>query len=118
MMDDSLIAASPARFCKWNIRRSEAIVAKFMQGFTDPTTKASGLIAALPGAGKELFDASPAVFQEAFWELMTGGKPPATIAIVSEEPFIPWELMVPNGLHGWPLDFQGQGGSPVHDDLR
>ncbi|RDJ05081.1 CHAT domain-containing protein [Rhizobium grahamii] len=82
----------------WNLsERSEAIVAKFMQGFTDPATKASGLIAALRGAGKELFDASPAVFQEAFWELMTGGKPLVTIAIVSEEPFIPWELMVPNG---------------------
>ncbi|MBY5533632.1 CHAT domain-containing protein [Rhizobium leguminosarum] len=82
----------------WNLsERSEAIVAKFMQGFTDPTTKTSGLIAALRGAGKELFDASPIVFQEAFWEMMAGGKPLATIAIVSEEPFIPWELMVPNG---------------------
>ncbi|MFY9821568.1 MAG: CHAT domain-containing protein [Thermoanaerobaculia bacterium] len=51
---------------------------------------------ALIGAGMKLFKAAPALFQKVFWELVDSGKPPKTISIVTQEPHIPWELMVPN----------------------
>jgi hypothetical protein len=51
---------------------------------------------ALIGAGMKLFKAAPALFQKVFWELVDSGKPPKTISIVTQEPYIPWELMVPN----------------------
>ncbi|MGD0129444.1 MAG: CHAT domain-containing protein [Terriglobia bacterium] len=53
-------------------------------------------VAALCAAGIDLFDASPAVFQEVFWNLVDGRKPLETILIVSEEMTFPWELMIPN----------------------
>lgn len=49
----------------------------------------------LRSAGFQLFEASPPVFQRLFWELIDSGKPPKTISILTEEPYLPWELMVP-----------------------
>jgi len=51
---------------------------------------------ALLGAGMKLFQAAPSQFQRVFWELVDSGKSPKTISIVTQEPYIPWELMVPN----------------------
>jgi hypothetical protein len=56
--------------------------------------------AALLGAGKKFFEAAPPVFRDAFWQLVDAGKPPASIAIISEEPYLPWELMVPHRRQG------------------
>jgi hypothetical protein len=49
----------------------------------------------LLGAGQELFEASPKHFRDAFWELIRRKAPLKTIYILSEEPHVPWELMVP-----------------------
>jgi hypothetical protein len=50
--------------------------------------------AALLAAGVEFFNTSPSVFRNAFWRLVEA-KRLRTILIMSEDPNIPWELMVP-----------------------
>jgi hypothetical protein len=75
--------------------RAGEIVAGFMANFTAPGKSKAQLLAALRGAGVRLFEASPQAFQEAYWKLMDEGTPPETIAVVSEEPYFLWELMIP-----------------------
>src|SRR5262249_2442787 len=72
------------------------LVKGIMDKFATQRNAGLGLIAELKGAGKILFDASPELFQEAFWELLKEEIPVRTIAIVTAEPFIPWELMIPH----------------------
>ncbi|MGO7689956.1 CHAT domain-containing protein [Rhizobium ruizarguesonis] len=82
----------------WNLSdRSEAIVSGFMQRFTDDNTPPTQLVAELIGAGKLLFEASPSIFQKAYWDLAGQDGSVKSIAVVSEEAFVPWELMVPTG---------------------
>lgn len=80
----------------WNLpEAAESIVLSLMERFTTDATTSNMLLAELRGAGRQLYDASPTIFQQAFWELVDAGHTVKTIAIVSEEPFIPWELMTP-----------------------
>ncbi|MBR0850727.1 CHAT domain-containing protein [Bradyrhizobium diazoefficiens] len=76
------------------------IVTGFMDRFTSDQTPSDMLTDELRGAGKQLFAASPRVFQRALWALIDAKAPISTIAIVSEEPFFPWELMVPHRIVG------------------
>jgi hypothetical protein len=79
----------------WNLPSSaQSLVSGFMNKFT-ASTKSSQMIAELVGAGKLLFEAAPENFRRAFWALIDGNRPLTSIAIVSEEAYIPWELMVP-----------------------
>jgi hypothetical protein len=64
--------------------------------FTTPGLKDDLRVANLTGAGIGLFKAAPKHFKEAFWQLLDGGHPLRSISIVSIEPYMPWELMVPN----------------------
>lgn len=83
----------------WILRDvTQKIVEGFMDKFTSEKTEKEQLISELSGAGVLLFEASPEIFQKVFWELIDKGVPISTIAIVSEEPFIPWELMIPSRL--------------------
>jgi hypothetical protein len=85
--------------CSWILNDStQKVVEGFMGKFTAADTKKAQLISELSGAGMLLFNAAPQLFQQVFWELVDRRLPLATIAIVSEEPFIPWELMIPNRL--------------------
>jgi hypothetical protein len=80
----------------WNLQSTtQQLVSGFMARFTAAGTPRTQLIAELKGVGTILFDSSPEVFREVFWALIDANKPLKTIAIVSAEPFIPWELMIP-----------------------
>jgi hypothetical protein len=59
----------------------------------ETATGTTGRIAALTGAGISMFEATPSRFQELFWRFVDTN--PKTILVISEEPYIPWELMVP-----------------------
>jgi hypothetical protein len=67
-----------------------------MKEFTAGTATNRARIASLKGAGRKLFKVAPKLFRDAFWELMDSKIAVKNIAIVSEEPFIPWELMIPH----------------------
>lgn len=83
----------------WRLRSLAAdLVKEAMARFTAGNSSDFARTKALLGAGVQFFKASPALFQKVFWELMDAGKPLRTISIVTEEPSIPWELMVPTRL--------------------
>lgn len=71
------------------------IVTQFMQDFTDENRDNQERFLSLRGAGISLFEQAPPIFQKVFWELVDSGKPLRSIYVVSEDPFTPWELMVP-----------------------
>jgi hypothetical protein len=82
----------------WNLPGgAEQLVRSHMKAFTRKRSEqeAGALVAELRGAGIALFKAAPRAFQTLFWELVDAKKLPREISIVSEEPYIPWELMIP-----------------------
>jgi hypothetical protein len=81
---------------KWNLNgKAQDIVLGYFSQFTSAPDNPRRL-ASLRGAGLDLFEAAPAHFKEAFWGIIDAQKPLRTISIVSQEPFIPWELMIPS----------------------
>jgi hypothetical protein len=79
--------------------RLESGTKRFVEGYMDAFTSASaaGRSSALVGAGRQLFRATPIEFQEAFWRIVeSGSKPLETVLVVTSEPYVPWELMIPN----------------------
>lgn len=80
----------------WNLKKvTSEIVSSYMDNFTSSAKTKPQLIAALRGAGINLFRTSPINFKEAFWRLLDYGLSPKTIHVVTEEPHYLWELMVP-----------------------
>lgn len=74
--------------------KAEAFVKGYFEEFTKEASNEERL-SGLRGAGRGLFEAAPPHFIEAFWAIIDAGLPLKSIYVVSEEPFVPWELMMP-----------------------
>lgn len=73
---------------------TDVIVRSYMDQFTRKKSPlATGL--ELRGAGLKFFEAAPKVFKKALWALIDAKKPLKSISIVSQEPYFPWELIIP-----------------------
>jgi hypothetical protein len=83
----------PARWSgKWTLgQRTDEIVKAAMATFQTASRPA----VKLKGAGIAMFSATPPEFQKMFWKMVDEKKLPRHILVISEEPYIPWELMVP-----------------------
>lgn len=81
--------------------RAQDFLKQKFAGFVDRTKPPEERHSELVSAGLQLFGATPKVFQDAVWALIdarTGGRPesgPPAIFIASDEPLLPWELMIP-----------------------
>jgi hypothetical protein len=73
-----------------------SIVNGFYTRFKQPGIGAGQQIAALRGAGQDLFSVAPEDFRNAYWAVRKLDINPISISIISNEPYIPWELMVPH----------------------
>jgi hypothetical protein len=76
----------------WNLPQvSKNLVNEYMKNFMANTGKAR--IASLLGAGMDFWDTLPVKVKALLWEALQ--KNAATMSVISEEPYIPWEQMVP-----------------------
>lgn len=80
----------------WNLNEeSHDLVKGFMDEFVRAGSTSDERILSLKGAGAELYHAAPESFKRVLWMLIDRKTPPRSISVTSEEPYIPWELMVP-----------------------
>jgi len=56
--------------------------------------------------GKKLYESAPSVFKQRLWKLFSNRALPKNILLFSEEPDMPWELMIP---HQWGKTLQPLG---------
>jgi hypothetical protein len=76
----------------WNLPQvSKELVNTYMKAFMASQNQAR--IASLKGAGMDFWKALPSNAQKILWDALEAGA--RTMSVVSEEPYIPWELMVP-----------------------
>src|SRR5262249_39928213 len=79
----------------WDLDRSTGELVKvYMEQFVERSADPEDRLLNLRGAGRQLWDSTPKRLKDTFWTLQDAGKL-ETIQIASEEPFLPWELMMP-----------------------
>ena len=77
----------------WYLPKQSAVLVKeYMKEFVNDRNHRAY---SLTGAGMRLFKAAQESFKKVLWGPIDRGTPPASILITSDEPNIPWELMVP-----------------------
>ncbi|GAA1945589.1 hypothetical protein GCM10009837_84510 [Streptomyces durmitorensis] len=88
----------------WALSESaQDVTRRIMADFADPAATPAGRQRSLTGAGLDFFDVAPECFKQLYWRLVDAGTPPRNMYLVSEEPAIPWELMIPHRReHGQP----------------
>jgi hypothetical protein len=74
---------------------AEDFVRRTMAGFADEAATPIGRQRSLEGAGLAFFEASPECFQQLYWRMVDAGTPPRSMFLISDEPAVPWELMIP-----------------------
>ena len=74
------------------------LVNTFMKKFM--SAKGNARIASLKGAGLDFWDKVPTEVRDLIWNALEKGA--RTMSVISEEPYIPWELMVPYRILGNP----------------
>lgn len=81
----------------WTLPSSakDIVDAHFAQFTSSDTQSPAARIANLRGAGIKLFDGAPEDFRTAYWALLDAKAPLKSISIITDEPYLPWELMVP-----------------------
>ena len=79
----------------WELTNAAEFVKQKMKQF-EQKGESPQRVADLKGAGEAFFTAAPRVFRDALRSLVKSGKTPASVFVATEEPFMPWELMVPN----------------------
>lgn len=76
----------------WNLPQvTKDLVNTYMQTFM--TSNGDARVASLEGAGMAFWDALPKEARLLLWDALEKGA--QTMSVVSEEPYIPWELVVP-----------------------
>jgi hypothetical protein len=80
--------------------RAPALVAGYMDSFTQEGLVDGERISHLVGAGMELWTAAPDGLRDVFWRLVDEGHPLSTISVTSDEWAFPWELVVPHRKNG------------------
>ena len=113
------MTAEPER---WDLDRATGdLVGESLAEFVRPGATLLQRSASLRGAGLTFFTKAPQRFRDVYWDLVDKGTPPASILVESEEPFIPWELMIPSrGLEECdePLGATCAMGRWIHDKHR
>ena len=103
----------------WDLSRdTHEIVEASMEGFVQEGASTLARRAQLLGAGADLWDAAPSSVKDAMRRLVDGGFDVRSIYVVSSEPSIPWELMVPSDLGDWddtPLGTRFAVGRWIHE---
>jgi hypothetical protein len=78
---------------------ADAMIAKALAGLVDRGTPDPERKLALKAAGRTFWNAAPAAFREALWALhdQRAGTPGrAAVYVASDEPLLPWEIMLPS----------------------
>lgn len=83
--------------------RTGELVRTYMESFARPESDAPSRVLALEGAGMDLWPLAPEGLKETIAGLVGADRAIETIQIVSDEPNIPWELMVPDDDDARPL---------------
>jgi CHAT domain len=75
--------------------QADEMMRAYVANFSAPDLKNPRRRNALDGVGQLLYDLAPQHFKTALLQLATSVNRPLTILIASEEPHLPWELMMP-----------------------
>ena len=81
---------------EWKPGKTANLVEAVMEEFVDEHATPYARTLSLKGAGEDFFSIAPECFKRVLWQLIDRGTPPKSIYVVTQEAYIPWELMIPN----------------------